>query len=270
MPRPPRIPSFAIVASDLWTNAKVFEATPDGVLVFIFALTQNAKRGRTGKFPASDLAPRLVAHLVFRDLDEPRARRAIESAVSARLLDVGDAEVFVCGWDEEWQRDELNAQQALVRAKYRADQTRGADLKNQNQKQNENQRERGHDVVMTTEDVVMTTAPAGAGKSRRKPATTLPDTWTPRQEDTKLSGQQLEDQLAAFRDYAAAKDWRNVDWNATWRGWQRRAVEFAPNGRRPPIARGSEPPANDFGTELRAPRGESGLDVALRIARGES
>jgi hypothetical protein len=169
MPRPPRIPSFAIVASDLWTNPKVFEASPDGVLVFVFALTQNAKRGRTGRFPASDIAPRLVAHLVFRDADELRAKCAIDSAVAARLLDIQPLEAFVCGWDEEWQRDELNAQQALVRAKYRAEQTKTED-KSETKKQK--QKNNGRDVVTTTPDVVMTT--------KRDRKRQLPVEWQPR------------------------------------------------------------------------------------------
>jgi hypothetical protein len=247
MPRPPRIPAFAIVASDLWTNPKVFEATPDGVLVFIFALTQNAKRGRTGKFPASELAPRLVAHLVFRDLDETRAAKAIDSAIASRLLAVDADEVFVCGWDEEWQRDELNAQQALVRAKYRTEK------KNEKQNQSEKQieRDRGRDVVTTTADVVMTTSvePIERGK-RRKAAAPLADTWTPRSEDNALSGQQLENELAKFRDYAKANDWRKVDWDATWRNWQRSASERSPS-RRPAIAIGSGPVGNNFGTGMR-------------------
>lgn len=237
MPRPPRIPFFAIVASDFWTNAKVFETTPDGVLVFFFALTQNAKRGRTGRFPASDLAPRLVSHLVFRDLDEQRAKAAIASTISARLLDVAEDEVFVCGWDEEWQRDELNAQQALVRAKYRTEKQK--EIEKQTKKQIE--KERSGDVVATTEDVVMTTEK----RPRRKPETAIGD-WRPSE-----ASPELEIEFQRFRNHALQNDRRCRDWSAAFRNWlispHRKPSKSAPGSSRPHADYDEAEHPRDFG-----------------------
>ena len=88
-------------------------------------------------------------------------------------------------------------------------------------------------------------------RSRRKPATPLPDTWNPQVDDNKLSGKQLENELASFRDYAKANDWRKADWDATWRNWQRKADAYA-NGRKSPRASntfGSAPPATAHSDE---------------------
>ena len=61
----------------------------------------------------------------------------------------------------------------------------------------------------------------------RSKATKLPSNWKPRPEDWE-PGDQIE--LAKFKDHWLANGKTKFDWNATWRNWKRRALEFKPNG----------------------------------------
>lgn len=101
------------------------------------------------------------------------------------------------------------------------------------------------DPVLPEQGEPLDLKPPGRERSRRKPATPLPGAWNPSAEDNRRSGlseQQLDHELAKFRDYAKANDWRKQDWDATWRNWLRKAEEIAPHSRRPPLpARQPEP-----------------------------
>lgn len=46
--------------------------------------------------------------------------------------------------------------------------------------------------------------------------------------DSTLAGDQLQHELAKFRNHAKATDRRQVDWDAAWRNWQLTANERAP------------------------------------------
>jgi hypothetical protein len=127
---------FAIVAYDLWSNAKICRAGADGALVFIFALTVNARRGRTGSFPASDIDPWYVARQL--GIDEPRARQALERAIGARLLEIDDDTAFVVGWSEEWSRAPMTVSE---RERKRAYRERQSETKTQSQKQSETKKQ---------------------------------------------------------------------------------------------------------------------------------
>lgn len=70
-----------------------------------------------------------------------------------------------------------------------------------------------------------------------KRGTRLPADWTPGETGVAfasqqgLSGSRVEAELARFRDHWAAKtgaDASKADWQATWRNWVRKAVEFGP------------------------------------------
>lgn len=70
-----------------------------------------------------------------------------------------------------------------------------------------------------------------------KRGTRLPADWAPGETGVAfasqqgLSGPRVEAELARFRDHWAAKtgaDASKADWQATWRNWVRKAVEFGP------------------------------------------
>lgn len=42
-----------------------------------------------------------------------------------------------------------------------------------------------------------------------------------------VPGLNLDEETAAFRDYAAGHEWKMVDWTATWRNWMRREYKKA-------------------------------------------
>jgi len=57
---------------------------------------------------------------------------------------------------------------------------------------------------------------------RKRPARALPDDWQPNEKHADLArerGLNLERESAQFRDHAAAKDRRMVDWDAAFRQW---------------------------------------------------
>ena len=78
--------------------------------------------------------------------------------------------------------------------------------------------------------------PKGEKKSRRKVATTIPEDF-PDVEALKAGRDQVlsagravhvRTEADKFRDYALSRDWKKVDWLATWRNWIRAACERAP------------------------------------------
>lgn len=157
-PRKPITP-FAMIAHDVWNNRKVRRAGPLGLLVFIFALTRNATRGRTGSFAASELEPWYLADQLR--ISEPEASQALQRAVEAGLLAIdGDVAVIV-GWDETWARRSLTeSEQRQIRRKNAGagdpppppkknkTSTRGADT----QTKKEREKKRSPDFVRTNSE----------------------------------------------------------------------------------------------------------------------
>jgi hypothetical protein len=75
---------------------------------------------------------------------------------------------------------------------------------------------------------------------RERRAASLPDGWRPPPEDWSFGLEQLgepgaEEELKKFTDHALANGRTAKNWNAAWRNWVRRAVEYrgARNGQRP-------------------------------------
>lgn len=63
---------------------------------------------------------------------------------------------------------------------------------------------------------------------RKRPSTTIPPDFEPDLDEALTLGLGLDrviTEAAKFRDYAAQKAWRNVDWSAAWRNWCRKAKE---------------------------------------------
>lgn len=78
--------------------------------------------------------------------------------------------------------------------------------------------------------------PPKGGKKARRAATSIPDGF-PDMEALKVGRDlvleagvavHVRTEADKFRDYAAGRDWKKVDWLATWRNWLRSACERAP------------------------------------------
>ncbi|WP_198036871.1 helix-turn-helix domain-containing protein [Nocardia sp. BMG51109] len=86
--------------------------------------------------------------------------------------------------------------------------------------------------------------------SRRKPETSLPDSWKPNEghnnlaKELGLSTAQARAELEKFKDHVRSKDIRYRDWNFAFRNWLRKAVEFGlkpAHGREPSAAPMADP-----------------------------
>lgn len=119
--RHPAIGPFAIVVADIWENPKICKAGPDAALVYIYALTRNAKHGRAGAVPLSALEPWYLARQL--GFDEQRAAKAVSACVSARLLSLDEAEgnAFIVGWSEDFKRGDLTEYERERKARWRAE-----------------------------------------------------------------------------------------------------------------------------------------------------
>lgn len=110
-----RLPAFAILASDFWNNRKIRKAGRNGRDVFLFALTCNASRGRTGSIPAGDLDAWYLSDQL--KIPEADASSGLVAAIEARLLARDGDRIVICGWDETWSRvDETSARTERRRA----------------------------------------------------------------------------------------------------------------------------------------------------------
>jgi hypothetical protein len=99
--------------------------------------------------------------------------------------------------------------------------------------------------------------PTGGQKERKSPTTRsgpLPGSWQPNSAHTKLAaseGVKLEREAEKFRDHATATGRRQLDWDAAFRNWLRKAGEDR-NGR----THGSRSDAAPRPAEEGSPRGE--------------
>ena len=72
-------------------------------------------------------------------------------------------------------------------------------------------------------------------KTKKKPATPLPDIWAPSEANTKYAVENrldLKHELGQFRAYAAANDRRQVNWDAAFRLWLGNQVKWRKPGER--------------------------------------
>jgi hypothetical protein len=157
---------FAMVASDIWNNPKIVSAGTHGALVYIFALTRNAARGRTGAIPVVDLAPAYLARQLGISVDEAEAAGQLCAKVD--LLSWDGDEVLIVGWDDSWKRGPLTEAERVRKADYRERQ------KSQNQKnQRKKERERP-DTNKSVRDISRTPQDCGWGPSLSSPLSPVP------------------------------------------------------------------------------------------------
>lgn len=75
-----------------------------------------------------------------------------------------------------------------------------------------------------------TSSEGGTPAPRRKPSTPLPEDWKPNAKHAEFAaanGIDLSSQAFRFRNWAMAKDQRYADWDAAFRNWLGKALDFA-------------------------------------------
>lgn len=75
-----------------------------------------------------------------------------------------------------------------------------------------------------------------APKKTKKKSGPLSGDWKPNGKHHKLAkehGINLDWEADKFRDHALAKDWKMKDWDATFRNWLRKSLDFSKNGAPP-------------------------------------
>lgn len=214
------IPFFAIVASDIWGNSKVMRAGADGALEYIFALTQNAQRGRTGTFPAKDFEPWYLARVL--GMDEQRAEHARQRCVDAGLLAIDGDMVRIVGWDDQWSRDELTAQERETKRAERAKRARGKKPDQDPDKRSESEIE---------SETQTKSKPDTVGTLSRQPGH-LPHNWVPSSEtldkgiEWGLDAAELRDEVEAFQDHCLANGKVMADFDHGLRLWFKKRVDY--------------------------------------------
>lgn len=94
-------------------------------------------------------------------------------------------------------------------------------------------------------------------RGRKRPAKPLPEDWAPNDDHLALARERGVDpaaELANFRDHAAANDRRQVDWDASFRTWLRRAKPTRPRPLAAARPRPTPRPAPDGPFQFRPPR----------------
>lgn len=105
---------------------------------------------------------------------------------------------------------------------------------------NERPEESREEEITTTPPLGPPSAPPGGGGAKKRGRASgdpLPAAWHPNATHERIAAEERVDlarEAAKFRDDAASKGWRRLDWDAAFRNWLRRAREFSgQNGNHP-------------------------------------
>lgn len=163
-----RIPFFAIVASDMFDNAKVAALSPTGKLVWIHALLRNASSGRTGFLSASNFTPAFLARQTGASPQE--AATGLCECVEVGLLGRDDdGTVCILGWGEKWKRAALTEADRVRKAEYRERKALSPeDQREENESKNKSKRVHGP-VHGQVQDESSAAPSAGGSRSKSKP-----------------------------------------------------------------------------------------------------
>lgn len=91
-------------------------------MVFVFALTRNAERGRSGVIPVMDLDAWYVADQLM--ITELEAAEGLAAAIASNLLapdDSDDTMIRIVGWSDEWARGSMTEAERKRLQRTRAD-----------------------------------------------------------------------------------------------------------------------------------------------------
>lgn len=237
---------FAIVSADIYANRKIRKAGRDGRDVFVFALTRNAARGRTGSFQASELDPDYVADML--QIDAQTAAQGLQRAIDAGLLAIDGEDARIVGWDETWARQAIGESEAR---KLRREKSK---TQKETKKQKENRSRYRYREVRTS---------SGHGPDKTPRASRLASDWKPREEERSRAqelGVDPDREARDFRDHHEAKGSTFIDWNAAFRTWLSKAEQYG---------RGRKGPRSIAGGRTEPHPPESYPDGEIDLATGE-
>lgn len=226
-------PLFVKLDAFFLGNRKVIRAGRNGRDVFLFALCMNVQRGRSGTIPSADLEPWYLARQIGVSVDE--AAEGVTAAVTAGLLAIRGDRVEIVGWSDDWGNRALT--RAEIQRNYRE--------RNKNKTATDNERYR--DEVTSDESsnaLPIRSDQIRSERERSNASLSLPGDFAASQKARKIAADRNLDlvfELAQFRDTAATKGWRVLDWDASFCKWlrQSRDVDRASSDRaRPKASRG--------------------------------
>lgn len=220
--------SWCKVASNLDSHPKIRKAGRLGREVFLFALRRNAEPGNPvpGRLPKDELAPWYIADQL--QMPETEAVTGVTAAVTAGLLAEDGHCYVIVSWKDGWGKD--NGTGAERTARWR-----------------ENKKLHGSDTDHVTGDVTQRHGDSGDTDQKRreekrsspakptKRSSVLPADWSPRSEERAKAvktGLNCDAEAEHFRDHHTAKGTLYLDWDAAFRTWLKKAVEFS-RGRPP-------------------------------------
>lgn len=133
---------FAIVSAELYANRKIRKAKSLGCQVFVFALTRNAARGRTGVLDAAELEAEYVADMLQISVQE--AEEGVQLAIAAGLLTYEPEadQISINGWDETWARAPMTEAERERKATYREKKKTENQTKKEDREQTQTQKKR--------------------------------------------------------------------------------------------------------------------------------
>lgn len=232
--------SWCKVSSSLDSHPKIRKAGNLGRQVFEFCLRRNAELDRGGSIPDDHLEPEYLAQVLMLSSDD--AATGVSRCVTVGLLVRDTRNYVISGWDEEWGKRPLTDAERKRNQRARSDRSTTVT--------------KSHDVNVTESDghechaekrvqekreraeppdepaiAAQPTEPSATKPPRAAPRRALDPAWTPPRSDSILDaeraatarGVDIGFELEQMRDWAAGNAIKKADWDATWRGWIRRA-----------------------------------------------
>lgn len=230
--------SWCKVSTSLDSHPKIRKAGNLGRQVFEFCLRRNAELDRGGSIPDDHLEPEYLGQILMLTVKE--ARDGVSRCVTAGLLVRDIRNYVITGWDEEWGKRPLTDterkrnQRARERDSTDVTKSHEADVTQSDGHESLSKREeiRGEEKREALSLSVQDEPAAPAEKPpRAAPRRALDPAWTPTRDDSILAAESAASargidvafELAQLRDWALGNGERKADWDATWRGWLRRA-----------------------------------------------
>lgn len=238
------MPSWCKVSTSLDSHPKIRKAGNLGRQVFEFCLRRNAELDRGGSIPDDHLEPGYLGQLLMVSAKE--AEQGVSRCVTAGLLVRDMRNYVITGWDEEWGKrpltDSERKRNQRARERDSTDVTKCHEVNvtesDSHECHAEREEIRGEERERLTLSVQEEPAGPAEKPQRSAPRRALDPAWTPSRADSILAAESAASargidvafELAQLRDWAIGNGERKADWDATWRGWLRRARPASGNG----------------------------------------
>lgn len=230
--------AWAKIAVDLDSNPKIRKAGRNGREVFLFVIRRNAALDLGGRVPAMHVDAWYLADQLM--MSESEALSGLSRCVQAGLLREVDGFFVIVGWNDEWAKRPLTEAERKQRQRAKTETSPGESGHVTEVSGQESDSPECHgSEERRVEEIRVEESREHANRPRRKrPSTHIPESWAPTDSEAnraaadaaRARGVDLRSELEKFRDYAKGRDWRKVDWDATWRNWTRNARPVQGNG----------------------------------------